>query len=77
MPITQVSTPLYFDFPTPICARELTFELVGDITAYTDVGDVVFKDPPMATGLSLANKIKAYRYVPISEMGKWAILSAV
>lgn len=81
LPITQPGTPLYFDFGTPIQARGLTFELLGEITAYSDErteqSDAAVKEPPMASGLSLANKIKVYRYALTSEMGKWAILSAV
>lgn len=82
VPITQAATPLYFDFGTPIQAKELIFELLGDITAYSDErteqqNDAPIKDPPIASGLSLANKIKVYRYALVSEMGKWALLSAV
>lgn len=82
LPITQAATPLYFDFRTPLQARELTFKLVGDVTAYSDErnepqNDALIRDPPMASGLSLANKIKVYRYALVSEMGKWGLLSAV
>ncbi|KAI5078715.1 hypothetical protein GOP47_0006386 [Adiantum capillus-veneris] len=82
VPITQAATPLYFDFGTPIQARELTFELLGDITAFSDEkseqqNDGPVKELSIASGLSLANKIKVYRYASISEMGKWALLSAV
>ncbi|MCO5576196.1 hypothetical protein L7F22_030004 [Adiantum nelumboides] len=82
VPITQVATPLYFDFGTPIQARELTFELLGDITAFSDdksdqQNDGPVKELSIASGLSLANKIKVYRYALVSEMGKWGLLSAV
>eukprot|EP01018_Ginkgo_biloba_P040236 Gb_00087 [translate_table: standard] len=81
LPEAQAGTPLYFDFPRPIQARRLTFELLGDITAFSDdtteqdESDV--KDPPLASGLALANKIKIYYYAQPFELGKWANLSAV
>lgn len=81
IPISQVGTALYFDFERPIQARELTFQLVGDLAAFSDErteqSDVPLKDPPLANGLSLASKIRAYRYALTSEMGKWALLSSV
>ncbi|KAH7440058.1 hypothetical protein KP509_04G089000 [Ceratopteris richardii] len=82
VPITQTGAAMYFDFRNPIQARKLTFELLGDVTVFSDdkleqPSDGLAKGLSIPTGLSLANKIKVYRYVSASERGTWAMLSAV
>ncbi|KAG0466226.1 hypothetical protein HPP92_017806, partial [Vanilla planifolia] len=72
---------LYFDFPRPIQAFQITFRLLGDVSVFRDdvpdQGDPDLKDIPLASGLSLSNRIKIYRYADPYELGKLASLSAV
>lgn len=81
LPEAQAGTAFYFDFPQPMQAQRITFELLGDITAFyddsTEQDEFDVRDPPLASGLSLANKIKVYHYAQPFELGKWANLSAV
>jgi hypothetical protein len=81
LPIARPGTPLYFDFRVPVMARVLTFELVGDLSAFSDEGseqaDSESKDTPLANSLSLVNRVRIYRYVPSAELGKWPLLNAV
>jgi hypothetical protein len=81
LPEARAGMALYFDFPKPIQAQRITFELLGDITAFyddtTEQDESDVRDPPLASGLSLANKIKVYHYAQPLEIGKWANLSAV
>ena len=81
LPEAPTGTALYFDFPQPMQAQRITFELLGDITTFYDdtieQDEFDDRDPPLASGLSLANKIKVYHYAQPFELGKWANLSAV
>jgi hypothetical protein len=81
LPIARPGTPLYFDFQAPVSAVALTFELVGDISAFHDEGsenaDPESKDSALASSLSLVNRVRIYRYVPTVELGKWPLLNAV
>jgi hypothetical protein len=81
LPIARPGTPLYFDFDGLVTARSLTFELVGDISAFHDEGaDYVeseSKDSALASSLSLVNRVRIYRYVRTVELGKWPLLNAV
>lgn len=81
LPIARPGTPLYFDFQVPVAARALTFELIGDISAFHDEGseyaDSESKDSALASSLSLVNRVRIYRYVPTVELGKWPLLNAV
>lgn len=81
LPIARPGTPLYFDFQAPVSALALTFELVGDISAFHDEGsenaDPESKDSALASSLSLVNRVRIYRYVPTVELGKWPLLNAV
>lgn len=81
LPEVRAGTALYFDFPRPIQARRLVFRLLGDVTAFTDdiseQDDSNFKANPLASGLSLSNRIKLYYYADPYELGKLASLSAV
>ncbi|KAK9169591.1 hypothetical protein Syun_001731 [Stephania yunnanensis] len=81
LPVARAGTPMYFDFPKPIPARRITFKLLGDIAAFADdpaeQDDSDFRASPMASGLSLSNRIKLYYYADPYELGKWASLSAV
>ena len=49
----------------------LTFELVGDLSAFSDEGseqaDSESKDTPLAKSLPLLNRVRIYRYVLISR----------
>lgn len=80
LPIARHGTPLYYDFKSPISARALTFELIGDISAFHDEGsesaDPQSKDSALASSLSLANRVRTYRYVSTVELGKWPVLNA-
>lgn len=64
LPIARPGTPLYFDFNGLVTARSLTFELVGDISAFHDEGaDYVeseSKDSVLASSLSLVNRVRIY-----------------
>lgn len=81
LPEARAGMALYFDFPTPIQCQRITFELLGDITAFyddtTEQDESDVREPPLASGLSLANKIKVYYYAQPFELGKWANLSTV
>lgn len=80
LPEAKSGTALYFDFPSQVQSRRITFKLLGDITEFAD--DPTEQDDssfgtPIAVGLSLANRIKLYYYADPYELGKWASLSAV
>lgn len=81
LPESRPGTPMYFDFPGPIQTRRITFRLLGDVAAFTDdpteQDDGEFRSSPLASGLSLANRLKLYYYADPYELGKWASLSAV
>lgn len=81
LPEVKPGTPMYFDFPRQINTRRITFFLLGDVASFTDdpseQDDSDVRTQPLATGLSLANKIKLYYYADPYELGKWASLSAV
>lgn len=81
LPETKPGTPLYFDFPQGLQSRRVSFKLLGDVTKFSDdpaeQEDSGLRAPPVATGLSLANRIKLYYYSDPYELGKWASLSAV
>jgi hypothetical protein len=60
----------------------MIFKLSGDVTAVADdisefEGVSVFRNLPLAIGLSLANRIKLYYYADPYEMGKMASVTAV
>ncbi|KAL2622415.1 hypothetical protein R1flu_002620 [Riccia fluitans] len=65
LPIAKSGTPLYFDFERPIMARKLIFELVGNISAFSDEdplqSEADMRDFPLPSSLSLLNKVRAYR----------------
>lgn len=76
----KAGTALYFDFPRPLQTQRLIFRLLGDVTAFAD--DIAEQDDseirfPLASGLSLSNRIKLYYHADPSELGKLASLSAV
>ncbi|XP_024985073.1 probable phosphoinositide phosphatase SAC9 isoform X1 [Cynara cardunculus var. scolymus] len=81
LPEVKAGTPMYFDFPRPVTTRRVSFRLVGDIAAFADdpadQDDSDIRGRPLATGLSLSNRIKLYYYADPYELGKWASLSAV
>jgi len=82
LPEVKANTPLYFDFPDPRHdARCVIFRLLGDVTAFVDdiseLENLNLRNLPLATGLSLSNKIKLYYYADTYEMGKIGSLSAV
>ncbi|KAJ4765502.1 hypothetical protein LUZ62_075877 [Rhynchospora pubera] len=81
LPEAKVGTALYFDFSQLIQARVMIFRLGGDVTAFVDdiseLDGSGFRNLPLATGLSLANRIKLYYYADPYEVGKMASLSAV
>ncbi|XP_031497085.1 probable phosphoinositide phosphatase SAC9 isoform X2 [Nymphaea colorata] len=81
LPELRAGTPMYFDFPRPIQAQRITFRLLGDVAAFADdpaeQDDSGFGAFPLASGLSLNNRIKMYYYADPYELGKWASLSAV
>lgn len=81
LPEVKASTAMYFDFPRQISTRRITFQLLGDIAAFSDdpaeQDDSEYRLHPWAAGLSLANRIKLYYYADPYELGKWASLSAV
>ncbi|XP_020697326.1 probable phosphoinositide phosphatase SAC9 [Dendrobium catenatum] len=81
LPEVKGGTPIYFDFPRPIQASRITFRLLGDVAAFRDdipdQDDPNQKGLPLATGLSLSNRIKLYYYADPYELGKLASLSAV
>ncbi|KAL0914723.1 hypothetical protein M5K25_015096 [Dendrobium thyrsiflorum] len=81
LPEVKGGTPMYFDFPRPIQASRITFRLLGDVAAFRDdipdQDDPNQKGLPLASGLSLSNRIKLYYYADPYELGKLASLSAV
>ncbi|XP_057802025.1 probable phosphoinositide phosphatase SAC9 isoform X2 [Salvia miltiorrhiza] len=81
LPEVKAGTPMYFDFPSQISTRRITFRLLGDIGAFSDdpteQDDPEYRPYPWAAGLSLANRVKLYYYADPYELGKWASLSAV
>lgn len=81
VPEAKVGTAMYFDFPKPIQTRKISFKLLGDVAAFaddsTEQDDSGFRAPPLASGLSLANRIKLYYNGDPYELGKWASLSAI
>ncbi|RCV39734.1 hypothetical protein SETIT_8G246900v2 [Setaria italica] len=82
LPEVKASTPLYFDFPDlQQDVRCVMFRLLGDVTAFVDdiseLDGLNSRNLPLASGLSLSNKIKLYYYADTYEMGKIGSLSAV
>lgn len=81
LPEAKPGTPMYFDFPQKMQTRRISFKLLGDIAAFSDGSaesdNIGFGSSPVATGLSLSNRIKLYYYADPYELGKWASLSAV
>ncbi|XP_062210444.1 probable phosphoinositide phosphatase SAC9 [Phragmites australis] len=82
LPEVKENTPLYFDFPDlQEDARCVIFRLLGDVTAFVDdiseLDGLKLRNLPLASGLSLSNKIKLYYYADTYEMGKIGSLSAV
>lgn len=83
LPEVKGGTPMYFDFPRALNSRRVSFRLVGDVASFAD--DPADQDDsvglrggrPLATGLSLSNRIKLYYYADPNDLGKWASLSAV
>ncbi|KAJ6813251.1 putative phosphoinositide phosphatase SAC9 [Iris pallida] len=81
LPEVRAGTALYFDFPRPIQIKRIIFKLLGDVAAFAD--DFAEQDGsnskarPLASGLSLSNRIKLYYYANPNELGKLASLSAV
>lgn len=77
-----MNTPLYYDFQDlQQDVRCVLFRLLGDVTAFVDdiaeIDGSNLRNLPLATGLSLSNKIKLYYYADTYEMGKIGSLSAV
>ncbi|EAY73972.1 hypothetical protein OsI_01856 [Oryza sativa Indica Group] len=82
LPEVKVNTPLYYDFQDlQQDVRCVLFRLLGDVTAFVDdiaeIDGSNLRNLPLATGLSLSNKIKLYYYADTYEMGKIGSLSAV
>ncbi|KAF7062968.1 hypothetical protein CFC21_069507 [Triticum aestivum] len=82
LPEVKANTPLYFDFSDlQQDARCVIFRLLGDVTAFVDdiaeIDGLSLRNLPLASGLSLSNKIKLYYYADTYEMGKIGSLSAV
>lgn len=80
LPEAKAGTAMYFDFPKPISSRRIKFKLLGDVAAFAD--DPTEQDDsgflPLASGLSLSNRIKLYYHADPYELGKWATsLSAI
>lgn len=80
LPEAKAGTAMYFDFPRPISSRRIKFKLLGDVAAFAD--DPTEQDDsgflPLASGLSLSNRIKLYYHADPYELGKWATsLSAI
>ncbi|KAJ0976307.1 hypothetical protein J5N97_018272 [Dioscorea zingiberensis] len=80
LPEVKAGTALYFDFPRPIQTQRLIFRLLGDVTGFAD--DIAEQDDselkfPLASGLSLSNRIKLFYHADPYELGKLASLSAV
>ncbi|KAI4992422.1 hypothetical protein ZWY2020_051839 [Hordeum vulgare] len=82
LPEVKANTPLYFDFSDlQQDARYVIFRLLGDVTAFVDdiaeIEGLNLRNLPLASGLSLSNKVKLYYYADTYEMGKIGSLSAV
>ncbi|XP_057415949.1 probable phosphoinositide phosphatase SAC9 [Lotus japonicus] len=81
LPEARAGTPMYFDFPRQIQTRRISFKLLGDVAAFTDdpseQDDSGTRISPLASGLSLSNRIKVYYYADPYDLGKWASLAAV
>lgn len=82
LPEVKANTPLYFDFSDlQQDARCVIFRLLGDVTAFVDdiaeIDGLSLRNLPLASGLSLSNKVKLYYYADTYEMGKIGSLSAV
>ncbi|KAF6171493.1 hypothetical protein GIB67_018017 [Kingdonia uniflora] len=81
LPAARAGTPMYFDFPRVIQARQITFKILGDVASFADdtaeQDNSVSRTLPLAIGLTLANRIKLYYYADPYDLGKWASLSAV
>ncbi|KAM0066946.1 putative WW domain, SAC domain, WW domain superfamily protein [Helianthus debilis subsp. tardiflorus] len=82
LPEVRAGTAMYFDFPRPVTARRVSFRLLGDVASFADdpadLDDSSDIQGPLATGLSLSNRVKLYYYGDPYELGKWATtLSAV
>ncbi|MFS7952579.1 hypothetical protein Hanom_Chr07g00608581 [Helianthus anomalus] len=82
LPEVRAGTAMYFDFPRPVTARRVSFRLLGDVASFADdpadLDDSSDFQGPLATGLSLSNRVKLYYYADPYELGKWATtLSAV
>ncbi|CAK7322473.1 unnamed protein product [Dovyalis caffra] len=81
LPEAKAGTAMYFDFPRQIQTRRVSFNLLGDVAAFTDdsaeVDDSSSRTLPVAAGLSLLNRIKLYYYADPYELGKWGSLSAI
>ncbi|KAI3820125.1 hypothetical protein L1987_13983 [Smallanthus sonchifolius] len=81
LPEVKAGTAMYFDFPRPLTTRHVSFRLVGDVASFADesadLDDSSDVQGPLATSLSLSNRIKLYYYADPYELGKWASLSAV
>nr|DAD20463.1 TPA_asm: hypothetical protein HUJ06_021926 [Nelumbo nucifera] len=81
LPEVRAGTAMYFDFPKQIQARRIIFKLLGDLAGFADdpaeQDGSDFRGLPLASGLSLSNRIKLYYYADPVELGKFASLSAV
>uniref|UniRef100_A0ACD5VBY1 Uncharacterized protein n=3 Tax=Avena sativa TaxID=4498 RepID=A0ACD5VBY1_AVESA len=82
LPEVKANTPLYFDFlDLQQDCRCVIFRLHGDVTAFVDdiadIDGLNLRNLPLASGLSLSNKVKLYYYADTYEMGKIGSLSAV
>lgn len=81
LPELKAGTPMYFDFPHLIHASRINFRLLGDVASFRDdvpdQDDPTQRGMPLASGLSLSNRIKLYYYADPYELGKLASLSAV
>ncbi|KAM0878793.1 hypothetical protein ACQ4PT_034649 [Festuca glaucescens] len=81
IPEVKANTPLYFDFlDLQQDCRCVIFRLLGDVTAFVDdiaeIDGLNLRNLPLASGLSLSNKVKLYYYADTYEMGKIGSLSA-
>ncbi|KAK4800521.1 hypothetical protein SAY86_021008 [Trapa natans] len=76
LPEARAGTLMYFDFPKEVQTRRVCFKLLGDVASFLDdpseQEDSGFRAYPIATGLSLLNRVKLYYYADPNEVGKWA-----
>ncbi|KAK4803336.1 hypothetical protein SAY86_001539 [Trapa natans] len=76
LPQATAGTLMYFDFPRKIQTRRVCFKLLGDVASFIDdpseQEDSGCRAYPIATGLSLLNRVKLYYYADPNELGKWA-----